>query len=70
MVERAYIEKLGTERHRAEAVRHGAVGDGRSPGNPGDQGTDPGRFEVRAIVAAARELAGQRVCFVGVGPLN
>ena len=67
----AYIEKLGAERVAALRPGLGAVRLGRLRGSTGDA-TASGAFSKSEmmIVAAARELAGQRVCFVGVGLPN
>ena len=72
----AYIEKLGAERVGLRSSRAGAVRRRRLRGvpmtGPGPACRRPPAFSKSEmmIVAAARELAGQRVCFVGVGLPN
>ena len=66
--------KLGPERIASLRPRPGAVRLGRLRAVPmSDRGSTPpsaGSKSEMMIVAAARELAGQRVCFVGVGLPN
>ena len=66
-----YLEKLGAGASRLPPAGHGAVGVRRLRGLPvTDQPAAPFSRSEMMIVAAARELAGQRVCFVGVGLPN
>ena len=68
----AYLEKLGPGAARGAAAGARAVGGGRLRRVPmtDDVATGPFAKSEMMIVAAARELAGQRVCFVGVGLPN
>ena len=69
----AYVEKLGAERMASLRPGSGAVGQRRLRGLPMSGTTvDATAFSKSEmmIVAAARELAGQHVCFVGVGLPN
>ena len=66
----AYVQKLGAERVASLAARQRPVGLRRLRGVPADGRRPAFSKSEMMIVAAARELAGQRVCFVGVGLPN
>ena len=63
-----YIDKLGRGTAPCTAPNAGAIGIGRLRGVPMSEAAFSASEMM--IVAAARELAGQRVCFVGVGLPN